>query len=103
LHVETKKRICDPVYYEYARCIVSPASFDGTRHYVGDNAEAGKVMEYLAVGEKLRWNASHEIMGYVRGEETDDRIKTHKYICSYEELDPLARHYDWLVVRNSLI
>lgn len=103
LHMETKKRICDPAYHGHAIYIASPSSFDGTRHYIGDDAEAGKVMEYLAAGEKLRWNASHEILGYVRGEETDDQIKTHKYICSYEELDPLVRHYDWLVVRNSLI
>lgn len=103
LHIETKKRICDVHYHQYAQYIVSPSEFDGTRHYVGNDSDAGRVMEYLAVGEKLRWNASHEILGYVRGNETDDQIKTHKYIGTYEELDPQTRHYDWLVVRNSLI
>lgn len=103
LHTETKKRICDAHYHQYAQYIVSPSAFDGIRHYIGEDKDAGKVMEYLAVGEKLRWNASHEILGYVKGSETDDQIKTHKYLGTYEELDPQIRHYDWLVVRNSLI
>jgi hypothetical protein len=101
--METKKRICDAHYHQYAQYIVSPSAFDGIRHYIGEDKDAGKVMEYLAVGEKLRWNASHEILGYVKGSETDDQIKTHKYLGTYEELDPQIRHYDWLVVRNSLI
>lgn len=103
LHMETKKRICDSYYHQFAENIVSPESFDGTSHYDGVSDEVGKVLEYLAVGEKLRWNASHEILGYVRGQETDDQIKTHKYLGSYDELEPQIRHYDWLVVRNSLI
>ena len=101
--METKKRICDSYYHQFAENIVSPESFDGTSHYDGVSDEVGKVLEYLAVGEKLRWNASHEILGYVRGQETDDQIKTHKYLGSYDELEPQVRHYDWLVVRNSLI
>ncbi len=103
LHIETKKRICDTYFHQYARFIVSPSEFDGTRHYIGEDKVAGRVMEYMALGEKLRWNASHEILGYIRGTETDDLIKTHKYLGTYEELDPQIRHYDWLVVRNSLI
>ncbi len=103
LHMETKKRICDTYFHQFAENIVSPSSFDGTRHYAGVSDEVGKVLEYLAIGEKLRWNASHEILGYVRGEETDDLIKTHKYLGTYDELEPQVRHYDWLVVRNSLI
>lgn len=103
LHMETKKRICDAYFHQFAENIVSPSSFDGTCHYIGVSDEVGKVLEYLAIGEKLRWNASHEILGYVRGEETDDQIKTHKYLGTYDELDPQVRHYDWLVVRNSLI
>ena len=62
------------------------------------------VMEYLAIGEKIRWNSSHEIMGYVYGEDTDDQKKTHKFLCPYEELtDKMSLHYDWLVVRNSFV
>lgn len=103
LHMETKKRICDAYYHKFAGNIVSPSAFDETCHYAGVSDEVGKVLEYLAIGEKLRWNASHEILGYVRGEETDDQIKTHKYLGTYDELEPQVRHYDWLVVRNSLI
>lgn len=103
LHMETKKRISDPYYHQFAANIVPPADFDGSAHFIGDDGDVARVMEYLAVGEKLRWNASHEILGYVKGEETDDQIKTHRYLGTYDELDPQVRHYDWLVVRNSLI
>ena len=103
LHKETKKRICDPYYHDFARYIAMPSEFDGSRHYIGGDSQEGDVMEYLAVGEKLRWNASHEILGYVKGEVTDDQMKTHQYLCGYDDLDAKTRHYDWLVVRNSLI
>lgn len=103
LHMETKKRICDPYYHQFARDIASPSSFDGVHHFIGTDAEGGKVMEYLAVGEKLRWNASHEILGYVKGDVTDDKVKTHQCLGSYDEIDAKVKHYDWLVVRNSLI
>lgn len=103
LHMETKKRICDSFYHKFAENIASPSSFDGSRHYIGNDDDAARVMKYLAIGEKLRWNASHEILGYVRGEDTDDQIKTHKYLGTYDELEPQVRHYDWLVVKNSFI
>ena len=104
LHVQTKRRICDPYYYKFADNIASPAEFDGSRHFIGKDEEAAMVMEYLAIGEKIRWNSSHEIMGYVYGEDTDDQKKTHKFLCPYEELtDKMSLHYDWLVVRNSFV
>lgn len=103
LHMETKKRLCDPYYHTFAEHIATPDDFDGTRHYTGVDEQIGKILEYLAVGEKLRWNASHEILGYVKGDETDDQLKKHQYICAYHEVDARVRHYDWLVVRNSLI
>lgn len=102
LHMETKKRLCDPYYHASAELIAPSDSFDGKNHFIGSDAEACKVMEYLAICEKLRWNASHEILGYVKGDETDDKLKIHQYICSYHDVDPKVKHYDWLVVRNSL-
>lgn len=103
LHMETKKRICDPYYHSFAQNIALPADFDGKNHYDGDDIQVADIMEYLAVCEKLRWNASHEILGYVKGDTTDDQLKTHQYICRYDEVDAKVQHYDWLVVRNSLI
>ena len=102
LHMETKKRLCDKYYHSQAEHIVLPDAFDGKKHYIGNDPDAGKVMEYLAICEKLRWNASHEILGYVKGDVTDDQLKTHQYICSYHDVEPKVKHYDWLVVRNSL-
>lgn len=103
LHMETKKKLCDPYFHSFAEDIASSESFDGKNHFMGNDPMAGKVMEYLAICEKLRWNASHEILGYVKGDHTDDTLKIHQYLCGYNELDHKVKHYDWLVVRNSLV
>ena len=60
------------------------------------------VLEYLAIGEHFRWNASHIMLGYRYAEETSDLKKTHNCLVPFSELDDRTRHYDWLVVRNSL-
>ena len=60
------------------------------------------MLDYLAIGEHLRWNASHIILGYRYAEETSDLRCTHSCIVPYEELSEEIRHYDWLVVKNSL-
>ena len=51
----------------------------------------------LAVCEHLRWNASHEMLGYVYGDETSDLQKTHKYLKPWENLPDYIQYYDELV------
>lgn len=60
------------------------------------------IFEYLAICEHLRWNASHIIMGYKPSRTTNEIMKLHKNLKSYADLDENTRHYDWLVVKNSL-
>jgi hypothetical protein len=51
----------------------------------------------LAICEHLRWNASHEMLGYVYGDETSDMKKTHKYLKPWEDLPDYIQYYDELV------
>lgn len=66
------------------------------------NAKTRKILEYMAIGEHLRWQASHEVLGYRRGEKTDSLLKTHAFIKDYTKLEPTTQHYDWEVVRTTL-
>ena len=80
-------------------------------HYSGGDEFAGKSFEYLAIGEHLRWEASHIMLGYywVKNAETDDLLKVHDCMIPYDELIKLDdemkgvyQHYDWSVVKTSL-
>lgn len=51
----------------------------------------------LAICEHLRWNASHEMLGYVYGNQTSDLKKTHKYLKPWENLPDYIQYYDELV------
>ena len=72
--------------------------------FAGDESSA-RIIEYMAIGEHLRWEASHVAMGYRRGkkgESTDAEKKIHEYIQDYTKLLPAIQHYDWLVIRTTL-
>ena len=70
--------------------------------YALQSREANLLL-YLAIGEKLRWNASHIMLGYKLGEKKDDANKTHNCIKDYCLLDSgVIRHYDWLVIKTTI-
>lgn len=103
LHVATKKALCDSTTAEAAALILK--QYDGTQHVdmslcTGFDAS---VLDYLAIGEHLRWNASHIMLGYRYATETSDLINTHSCIVPYENLSEEIKHYDWLVVKYSLM
>lgn len=67
------------------------------------NSREAKLLLYLAIGEKLRWNASHIMLGYKYDKKKDDEAKTHNCITEYSSLDNgVIRHYDWLVIKTTL-
>lgn len=102
LHAITKRALCDARTAAAAEFI--PDSWTDGQHVDKDRCsdEDAAVLDYLAIGEHLRWNASHIILGYRYAEETSDLRCTHNCIVPYEELSEEIRHYDWLVVKNSL-
>ena len=72
------------------------------KHYSGSDPAVGEVLEYLAIGEHLRWEASHRAAGYQPGPEKAEDRKIHTDLVPYEDLSEVAKHYDWIVVRTSL-
>jgi hypothetical protein len=107
LHVTTKRKLCEG-YDTHKTKVVDQIldankGDDGKVHCNGDYCE---ILEHLAVCEHLRWEASHMIMGYrpvaKDGDPTDEMKKLHKYIKPYSLLPEHIKHFDWLVVKNSL-
>jgi len=101
LHALTKRQLCDHMTYEASDMILKEN--EGSMHVNPDCPDSEtEILEYLAIGEHLRWNASHTMLGYSYGPQTCDLKGTHSCLVPYNELDETTKHYDWLVVRNSL-
>ena len=101
LHVRTKLELCsfsssssaDQIFDEYNTKLKSHCK-----------AKHRSVLEYLAICEHLRWTSSHIAMGYKYSadEPKNELTKIHPSIKAYSKLDKPTKHYDWLVVKNSL-
>lgn len=100
LHKTTKQILCEPCG-SLAEQILTIN--EDTIHCEKDDAIAKDILEHLAVCEHLRWEASHMLMGYrPTNGKTCDLKKLHNCIKPYNDLDEYIKHYDWLVVKNSL-
>ena len=106
LHKTTKQLLCESYneptsYNKLAKHILTIN--EGSKHCEGEDIVTKNILEHLAVCEHLRWEASHLLMGYkpTTGN-TDDLKKLHCCIKPYNELSEIIKHYDWLVVKNSL-
>ena len=101
LHKMTKRALCEPD--DKLAVWVLDVNEDAN-HCLEGNTMVEEVLEHLAVCEHLRWEASHLLMGYKpTNGKTDDLKKLHNCIKPYKELDEVIKHYDWLVVKNSLL
>lgn len=102
LHKTTKQLLCKP-YGNLAELILTIN--EDTQHCTQKcNKEQQEILEHLAVCEHLRWETSHMLMGYRPTDgKTDELKKLHRCIRPYNELDDITKHYDWLVVKNSLV
>ena len=105
LHFPTKIMLMKGPLLDNAKNVAEaiPGVFDGEL-FAGDESVA-QIIEYMAIGEHLRWEASHVAMGYKRGKEgesTDAEKMVHEYIRDFTKLAPAIQHYDWLVIRTTL-
>lgn len=114
MHQSTKLAILGKYFREHAESLSTSipdkynsdtaAAPSDERHcdYELGSREA-KILLYLAVGEKLRWNASHIMLGYKYDKKKDYTAKTHNCLTDYDLLvNGGVRHYDWLVVKTTL-
>ena len=101
-HLPIKKALCPPYLYlddRFQNCI--PSSYAGT-HATCEQAKDYDTLEYLAIGEHIRWVAAHEIDGYTHSEKKLEDRKEHSDLTDYAHLSEETRHYDWIVVKTTL-
>ncbi len=77
-------------------------------HYPGLSEKENEIILHLAQLEHLRWNAAHELMGYVfnaDGNCCDERTMRHNCLCLWDDLDGQSgktndgnrkKGYDWI-------
>lgn len=84
-------------------------------HYPGLSDKENEIILRLAQLEHLRWNAAHELMGYVfndGGTGCDERTMRHNCLCTWDELERQShmqegwicdyKKYDFCVVDTTL-
>lgn len=70
--------------------------------------ETQLLMYNMALCEHLRWNAAHEMMGYVYGEKKNEVVKQHDCLTDFSKLPKFTkkpfdkRDYDFLVLETSI-
>ena len=69
----------------------------------GDAKYVAGVFKYLAYTEHLRWSAFFENADFVYGKEKSFLLKTHKYMVPMKTLDDSTKHYDYLVIKTTLM
>ena len=112
-HVHTKQRLamCALGADEYVMLTSRPLYRKNNeityqwKSYVKPNDNITKVLDTLAQTEHLRWNASHEILGYM--EEGDEKFKNeakllHGCLKNWQDLTSKTQSYDYNVVDVSL-
>lgn len=83
--------------------------------YPGLTGRENEIILHLAMLEHLRWNAAHELMGYVfneGGKECDERTMKHNCLCPWNKLDGQSdmqegwpcdyKKYDFCVVDTAI-
>ena len=84
-------------------------------HYPGLSGEENEIILRLAQLEHIRWNAAHELMGYIfndGGKECDERTMRHNCLCQWGKLDKQSdmitdwpcdyKKYDFCVVDTTI-
>lgn len=79
-----------------------PYQMQDNRHYLGPDKDTEEILDYLAVGEHIRWVSSHEASGYRVGPLKREDLMTHPDIRPYYQLEEYVKHYDWVVVKTTL-
>ncbi|MBR5100646.1 MAG: hypothetical protein IKX34_05030 [Bacteroidales bacterium] len=100
MHMPVKAALC-PVSFQQDPAVMEsiPSVYEG-QHCT--DPRFASVLEYLAIGEHLRWLASHAAAGYKWGRQKREDLKIHPAIEEYSTLTEVVRHYDWIVVKTTL-
>ena len=72
---------------------------DGTDQLFTPN---DRILKNIAICEHLRWNASHEMIGYELGNKTDEIQKKHNCLKLWKDLDPNIQNHDYKVMEKTI-
>lgn len=102
LHIPTKLKLMQGPLLDEAKSIAGciPSEYVDTM-FNGDK-KIKDIVEYVAICEHLRWEASHVVLGYRGGNEKNIGLKIHPFIMDYSELAPEYQLFDWEVVKTTL-
>lgn len=67
-----------------------------------DNMLMYRLLYNLCKLEHIRWNASHQLRGFVKGPDKNFIAKTHEDLTVWERLDAETKRYDYPVVKTSV-
>lgn len=105
LHAKTKIRLLEKAIGEEKakdlalKALGNREKKKGAIHYQTLSPEENKLMLNLAMCEHLRWNASHEMMGYVNnesGHSCNERMRQHNCLKPWQELDKESKAADYI-------
>ena len=100
MHMPVKAALCPASFRQDPAVVASiPSVYEG-QHCT--DPRFASVLEYLAIGEHLRWLASHAAAGDKWGQQKREDLKIHPAIEEYDALTEVVRHYDWIVVKTTL-
>ena len=102
LHIPTKLKLMQGPLLDNAKSIAEciPSEYVDTM-FNGDK-KTKDIIEYVAICEHLRWEASHVVLGYRSGNEKNIGLKIHPFIMDYSKLAPEYQLFDWEVVKTTL-
>lgn len=105
IHSHTKMRLLEKTIGEdkvddfINRALGSRTGRQSSISYSGLNDQENLLMLNLAMCEHLRWNAAHEMLGYVNNEtehSCDDLRKRHNCLKPWEQLDKESDNVDYI-------
>lgn len=102
LHEKVKKRLMPERFVRNKDIAASiPAIYNG--FHTSADPDTAKRLEYLAIGEHIRWMASLQMDGYCFGPEKRYDLKTHPSMKSFEDLSEQEKHFNYLVVKTAIM
>ena len=105
LHAQTKIRLLQKTVGEEnaksfaLKVLENRTGKKDTIYYPLLSPEENKLMLNMAMGEHLRWNAAHEMLGYVnneKGHSCVERTKQHNCLKTWQELDKESDEVDYI-------
>lgn len=114
LHCYTKRMLMDASYLQEPLPVPEDFTFVSATDVDEADAMRRRCLTNLSIGEHLRWNASHQMLGYMGmtvdevrvlppNTSCDEKVKKHKYLVDWNSLPEDTRKLDYAVVYTTFM